>query len=723
MALRNRLLATVAIATLGGLAFLAHQQPSPEKRSPVVDAAKPELSFAQQQAQQDPFFWLEEVEGQKALDWGKQHNETSFARLKNDARFEGIRAEAEKVLTAKDRIAYGSLEGGKVDNFWQDQTNVRGVWRRATQASYKSANTVWETVLDLDQLSKNEGKNWVYKGHNCFGADATRCLVYLSDGGKDAVVVREYDVASKSFVKDGFQTAESKQNVDWFDQDTLLIGTDFGPGTMTDSGYARQIRLWKRGTDLAQAPILLEVGQKDVSARGVGIHRPEGSTILLQRGPDFFTEEWFQLTSDGKVVKLALPLGVDMKGVMNGDLIVALREDWAVAGQSLHKGDLVAVPLAQAAAGKVDQVDVIYAPGETAAIQGVGIAKDAIYLDLLDNVVGRLLVARKGGNGWTQTDIALPANGSLNIVSTDGHSTDVLVNYTNFLQPDTLYIMENGGKPQPIKSLPARFDASGLTTEQRFATSKDGTKVPYFIVHKKGLKADGENPTLLYGYGGFEIALTPAYMSVFGKAWLEQGGTYVVANIRGGGEFGPRWHQAALKEHRQNAYDDFQAVAEDLIKTNVTKPARLGIQGGSNGGLLTGVTMTQRPDLFGAVIVAVPLLDMMRYHTMLAGASWMGEYGDPEKADERAWIAKYSPYQNVRAEVNYPEAFVYTSTKDDRVHPGHARKFVAKLESQNHKVIYYENMEGGHSAAANLKQRAEVTALQVVYLTQKLIDR
>ncbi|GGE62580.1 peptidase [Niveispirillum cyanobacteriorum] len=679
--------------------------------------------FAEAQAKQDPFFWLEEVEGQKALDWGKAHNDKTFARLKNDPRFETIRAEAEKVLTAKDRIAYGSLEGGKVDNFWQDQTHVRGIWRRATLDSYKGADTAWDTILDIDKLSADEGKNWVYKGHNCFGADASRCLVYLSDGGKDAVVVREFDVATKSFVKDGFQTVESKQTLDWMDKDTLLVATDFGPGTMTDSGYARQVRLWKRGTDLAAAPVVLEVGVKDVWARPWGIHRPEGSTILLQRGPDFFTEEWFQLTPDGKVVKLALPLGVDMKGVMNGDLIVALRDDWSVAGKSLKKGDLIAVPLAQAAAGKVEKVDVIYSPGETAAIQGVGIAKDAIYLDLLDNVVGRLVEARKGTSGWTQADIALPANGSLNIVSTDGSSTDVLVNYTNFLQPDTLYIMENGGAPQAIKSLPARFDAANLTAEQRFAVSKDGTRVPYFIVHKKDMKLNGDNPTLLYGYGGFEISMTPAYMSVFGKAWLEQGGAYVVANIRGGGEFGPRWHQAALKENRQRAYDDFQSVAEDLIKTKVTKPARLGIQGGSNGGLLTGVTMTQRPDLFGAVIVAVPLLDMMRYHTMLAGASWMGEYGDPEKADERAWIAKYSPYQNVRKNVKYPEAFVYTSTKDDRVHPGHARKFVAKLESQGHKVMYYENMEGGHSAAANLKQRAEVTALQVVYLTQKLIDR
>ncbi|WP_445376361.1 prolyl oligopeptidase family serine peptidase [Niveispirillum fermenti] len=678
--------------------------------------------FADEQARLDPFAWLEAVEGEKALDWSRQHNDRTFARLKNDPRFEPVRAEAEKVLTARDRIAYGRLEGGKVDNFWQDQTQVRGIWRRTTLDSYRAAEPDWDVVLDIDKLSKDEGRNWVYKGHNCFGADANRCLVHLSDGGKDAVVVREFDVATKSFVQGGFQLPESKQTIDWLDQNTLLVATDFGPGSMTDSGYARQVRLWKRGTDLATAPILLEVGQKDVWARPYAVHRPEGSTILLQRGPDFFTEEWHVLGTDGKLAKLALPLGVDLKGVMDGDLIVALRADWSVAGQDLKKGDLVAVPLSQAAAGTITRVDLIHSPGETAAIQGVGIARDAIYLDLLDNVTGKLLETRKGAGGWTGKEIGLPANGSLSIVSTDGHSTDVLVNYTNFLQPDTLYLLPGGGTPEAIKSLPARFDASPFTAEQRFATSKDGTRVPYFIVHRKDMKADGENPTLLYGYGGFEISMTPAYMSAMGKGWLEQGGTYVVANIRGGGEFGPRWHQAALKENRQRAYDDFQAVAEDLIRTRVTKPARLGIQGGSNGGLLTGVTMTQRPDLFGAVIVAVPLLDMLRYHTLLAGASWMGEYGDPEIPAERSWIARYSPYQNLRANARYPEAFVYTSTKDDRVHPGHARKFVARMEEQGHKVIYYENIEGGHSAAANLKQRAEVTALQIVYLTQKLID-
>jgi len=465
------------------------------------------------------------------------------------------------------------------------------------------------------------------------------------------------------------------------------------------------------------------VGREDVWARPYVVHRPEGTTILLQRGPDFFTEEWHQLRPDGTVAKLALPLTSDLRGVFEGDLIVLLRADWQVAGRTLKKGDLVAVPLAQAAAGAVTDVETIYAPPATAAIQGVGIARDALYLDLLDNVVGRFVSARKGGAGWQLTEVPLPANGNLSIVSTDGFSKDVLVNYTNFLQPDTLYVLPAGGKPEAIKSLPDRFDASPYVAEQKFATSKDGTRIPYFIVHRKDMKADGENPTLLYGYGGFEIALTPAYMSAFGMGWLEQGGVFVVANLRGGGEVGPAWHQAALKANRQRAYDDFQAVAEALIATGITKPARLGIQGRSNGGLLTSVTMTQRPDLFGAVIIGVPLVDMMRYHTMLAGASWMGEYGDPEKPEERAFIAGYSPYQHVQPDARYPEAFVYTSTKDDRVHPGHARKLVAKLESQGHKVLYYENMEGGHAGAANLTQQADVTALQIVYLAQKLKDR
>ncbi|WP_114392482.1 prolyl oligopeptidase family serine peptidase [Oleisolibacter albus] len=709
MVYRKLVMAALAATALTGVPAMA------ETKAPA----------AIQATENDPYLWLEEVEGAKAIDWAKQHNETSFSRLKTDPRFEPLRADAEKILTARDRIAYGSLEGGKVDNFWQDQTNVRGVWRRTTVDGYRKPDTQWDVILDIDALAKAENENWVYKGHNCLPPAGTRCLVNLSRGGKDAVVVREYDVEKKAWVKDGFQLPESKQTVDWADADTLMVATDFGPDTMTDSGYARQVRLWKRGTDLAKAPIVLNVAKTDVWGRPLAIHRPEGTTLLLNRGPDFFTEEWSLLGKDGKVTKLPLPQAIELNGMLDGQLLIGLRDDWSVVGKTFTKGSLVAVPLAELAAGAVKTVSTVYAPSETAAIQQVRVAQDAVYLGVLDNVVGKLLQAKPApkGGGWSVATVEMPANGAVSIVSTDAYSRDVLVNYNSYLVPDTLYLMAGGAKPEAIKSLPARFDAAPFTTEQRFATSKDGTKVPYFIVHAKSMALTGDNPTLLYGYGGFEIAMTPGYLGPLAKSWLQDGGVYVVANIRGGGEFGPRWHQAALKENRQRAFDDFAAVAEDLIKTKVTRPARLGIQGGSNGGLLTGTVMTQRPDLLGAAIVAVPLLDMLRYHKLLAGASWMGEYGNPDIPAERAWIEKYSPYQNVRKDVTYPEAFVYTSTKDDRVHPGHARKFVARLEEQGHPVIYFENIEGGHSAAANLKQRAEVTALQGIYLRQQLIDK
>lgn len=708
---RTMLAAAAAVALISGMPALAQ------------DAGKAGAPAAPVKATDDPHLWLEEVEGAKAIDWAKKQNEETFQRLKGDPRFEPLRADAEAIFTARDRIAYGALEGGQVDNFWQDATNVRGVWRRTSVDSYRTADPKWDIVLDLDALSKAEKENWVYKGHTCLAPESTLCLVNLSRGGKDAVVVREYDAAKKAFVQGGFALPEAKQTVAWADKDTLLVASDFGPDTMTDSGYARQVRLWKRGSDLAKAPILLNVGKTDVWARPAVYQRPEGTTILLNRGPDFFTEEWHVLGKDGKPAKLNLPLGIDLRGVIDGHVLLLLRADWAVAGKNFAKGTLVAVPVAEAAAGTPKTVETILAPSATASIEDVSVAKDAVYIDLLDNVVGKLVAAKRGAKGWTLADVALPGQGSLSITSTDAFSTDVLVNYTNFLQPDTLYLMPAGGKPEAIKSLPARFDSAPYKTEQRFATSKDGTKVPYFIVGPKDMKLDGENPTLLYAYGGFEISQTPRYLSAFGKSWLQAGGVYAVANIRGGGEFGPAWHQAALKENRQRAFDDFIAVGEDLVKTKVTKPARLGIQGGSNGGLLTGVAMTQRPDLFNAVIVAVPLLDMLRYHTLLAGASWMGEYGNPDIPAERAFIGKYSPYQNLKPTVTYPEAFVYTSTKDDRVHPGHARKFVARLEEFGKPVIYYENIEGGHSAAANLKQRAEVTALQLVYLMQKLMEK
>ena len=677
-------------------------------------------------ADDDPYLWLEEVEGEKALEWVHAKNEHSLGMLKSDPRFESLMASALKDYNAPDKIAYGRLLGGAVHNFWQDDKNVRGVWRRTSSRSYATDNPKWVTVLDVDKLAEAEDENWVYKGRDCLAPDFGTCLVELSRGGGDAVVIREFDTVMKRF-QGFFNTDEAKQNMTWVNRDTVLVGTDFGHGTMTDSGYSNQVKIWKRGHPLATARMLHEGSTADMGSFPFSSHRPDGNYVGIVQYPDFFTQVIHIMEGEEdleEMRELILPRAIDHKGIFGDSVIIQLRADWAPRGSApVKSGSLVSVNIQDAMAGIAGRnLAVIYAPSEQTSIDSVQIGKDRIFVSLLEDVKGKLVAATPSKDGWDIAAIDMPANGNISIVSADEWWDEALVNYESFLQPDTLYSVKRGGTPSAVKSLPPRFDASGLVTEQKFATSKDGTQVPYFIVRHKDTKMDGKTPTLLYGYGGFEISLSPSYLAGFNKLWLENGGTYVLANIRGGGEYGPAWHQAALKENRQRAFDDFIAIAENLIASGMTSPKHLGIRGGSNGGLLMGVMFTQRPDLFEAVITAVPLLDMMRYHTLLAGASWMGEYGNPDVPEERAYIAEYSPYQNLKADADYPEVFFYTSTKDDRVHPGHARKMAAKMTDMGKPVIYYENTEGGHSAAANLKQRAFTDALQAVYALKKLSD-
>ena len=673
---------------------------------------------------EDPYIWLEEVEGDQALEWVAERNQHSLSILEADDRFNGLMENALRDYNAQDKIAYGRLLGGVVHNFWQDEKNVRGLWRRASLRSYKSGEPRWVNLMDLDAIAEEEGENWVLKGRQCLAPDFGRCLIELSRGGGDAVVTREYDAVMKRWAPGGFVTQEAKQGVVWVDADTVLIGTDYGEGTMTESGYPNRVKVWRRGYPLTSERLVHEGDVTDVGSFPFASHRADGTYVGVIQSPDFFTQvihiyepETYEMN------QLDLPRAIDFKGIFGNDVIIQLRKDWDIAGQSLKAGSLVSVNIADAIGGSTGaNLKVIYAPAEKASIDAVQIGKDRMYISLLEDVTGKLMTAMPSSEGWTVEAIDTPANGALSIVSADECWDAALFNYESFLQPDTLYAVERGVEPEAVQSLPDRFNPEGYVTEQKFATSADGTQVPYFVIRKADTVMDGKTPTMLYGYGGFEISLTPTYLQGFGKLWIENGGAYVIANIRGGGEYGPAWHQAALKENRQRAYDDFIAVAEDLISTGLTSPRHLGIRGGSNGGLLTGVMATQRPDLFNAVISAVPLLDMMRYHTLLAGASWMGEYGDPDVPEERAFIRAYSPYQNVNPETEYPEMFIYTSTKDDRVHPGHARKMAARLMEYGKPVIYYENTEGGHSAAANLKQRAYTDALQAVYALRQLKD-
>jgi prolyl oligopeptidase len=674
---------------------------------------------------QDPHLWLEEVEGEKALAWVKERNEESLRVLKSDPKFAELEPEARKILLAKDRIPGVSLHGGLLYNFWQDAEHVRGIWRRTEIDSYKQKDPNWEIILDLDKLAKEENENWVWKGFDCRQPEMDRCLLMLSRGGKDAKVVREFDLNKKEFIKDGFTLPEAKSSVSWIDLNTIFVATDFGSGSMSKSGYPIVVKEWRRGTDLSAAKEVFRGTEEDMLAYGGVTVRPEGKYRVLGRYFSFFESESFYLSEAGKTHYVPMPKDANFSSVFRERFIFQLRSDLFLGKKRFPKGSVVALPVASLVEKGKDSLadlEAVFTPTAKRFLLGVSSAKDSLLLSVLDNVKGRILRVNLENGRWQSKEVALTGNGMASVVSTDDFDQRFIAYYTDYLTPTTYYLGDaaRDAKPTELKRSPARFDASGLVSEQREAISRDGTKVPYFLVSKKNLKKDGKNPTLLYGYGGFESPMTPGYYSVSGKLWMEAGGVYVVANIRGGGEFGPAWHQAALREKRQNAFDDFIAVAEDLIKRGITSPRHLGIQGGSNGGLLVGAVYVQRPDLFHAVLCEVPLLDMLRYHLLLAGASWVGEYGNPDVAADREFISKYSPYQNLKANGQYPEVFFLTSTKDDRVHPGHARKMVARMREFGYPVYYYENTEGGHGGAANQEQRILWSSLEFTYLWKKL---
>jgi prolyl oligopeptidase len=668
----------------------------------------------------DPFLWLEDIHAARAMEWVKAQNAKSAAVLQSDPDYRNDYNAILKVMDATDRIPYGNLDHNYVFNFWQDAEHPKGIWRRTTIADYANAQPHWETLLDLDQLAADEKQNWVWKGANC-APSLRHCLISLSRGGGDAVVVREFDLDTRSFMKNGFALPEAKSSITYLNDDTVLFGTDFGPGSMTTSGYPRIVKLWKRGEPLSAARTIYEGETGDVSDNGVVFHGPSGTIPMIERDITFFTSEFYYLLPDGTMLKLPLPLGADLKDAQNGRLIFTLRNDWTPpGGKPIAKGSLVAFPIVSFVKGKMPPTfTVLYTPDAKSSVNEVAAGRDAVFASIYHNVTGSIHVFRSGTDGtWSDTKLNLPADGSTHIVAVNEWGPQAQFNFESYIQPPTLYADAGDNKPVAIKSLPARFDASNLETEQFFATSKDGTKIPYFVTRAKNLT--GPAPTVLYGYGGFEISLTPGYSPNFGMLWLTKGGVFVVANIRGGGEFGPAWHQAAVQQNRQKAYDDFQAVAEDLVKRGITTPKQLGIMGGSNGGLLVSANMVERPDLFGAVVCQVPLVDMIRYTHIGAGASWIAEYGDPADPKARAWILKYSPYQNVRADKTYPPVFFVTATSDDRVTPAHARKMAARMEAQGHDVLFYENTDGGHAAAANHKQAAEMWAQSFVYLKQRL---
>ena len=676
----------------------------------------------------DPYLWLEEVEGAKILGWVKERNAVSEKMLSARPEYAPTRDGILKILDSKDKIPFVSRRGDYLYNFWQDAANKRGLLRRTTLSEYKKPSPSWETVLDIDVLAKQENENWVYAGSQPYGPNTTRALLSFSRGGADASVVREFDFVSKSFVKDGFVLPEAKSNVTWLDADTLLVGTDFGPGSMTDSGYPRTVKLWKRGTPLSAARLIFEGKASDVSV-GASVPRDSVSQhVVLTRAIDFYRGEDY-LWRDGPLSKIDKP--DDANFSIEGEWMrMELRSDWTVGGATHKAGALITAPLVKYLAGE-RVFTTLFSPTATTSLSGTTDTQSHVILSILDNVSTRLEEWTRPNSltgMWTKRTISAPFPGTIStsglhdrLKKNDPLADAYFLSYTDFLTPSTLSLAHAGSDArETLKSQPKYFDASEMKSEQYFATSKDGTKIPYFVVSQKGIKLDSTNPALLNGYGGFEVSEQPGYRGSVGQAWLARGGVYVVANIRGGGEFGPSWHQAAIKNNKQKSYDDFIAVAEDLVARKITQPKHLGIMGGSNGGLLVGAAFVQRPELFGAVVCQVPLLDMQRYHKLLAGASWMAEYGNPEEPSEWAAIEKYSPYHNVKKGVKYPRVLFTTSTRDDRVHPAHARKMVARMMEQGHDVLYYENIEGGHGGAADNTQRAHLLALEYAYLWMQL---
>lgn len=717
----------------------------------------------------DPHLSLEDVTGTDALAWVRARNAETLALHDGPARA-ALEAELLAVLEIDDRIPYPRRRGDHLYNFWRDASRRRGLWRRCSPESFVAGTPEWEVLVDVDALAEDEGESWVWKRAVVLRPHFDRALVHLSRGGADAVVVREFDIAARRFVpaaEGGFELPEAKSDVAWVDADTVLVGTDLGPGSTTDSGYPVDVRVWRRGTPVDEAPVLFAGVPGDVAV-GAGFDPTPGFTMTtIRRATDFHNSLTYVLPGGAEAVRAAAaetppaPVLLDVPtdasvGLHRGWLTLLPREAWTPADREFPAGSLLAIRLDDFLAGSREFEVLVEADAHT-SLQDAAWTRGHLLVTLLTDVVTHIDVLTpppSGAGAWSRRALAgLPGNSTLTVIAADSEGTDeAWIDSSGFLEPSTLWRVDlaslrtedaaasgstedaaaSGGTvgvaasgstvgvAERVRSAPASFDAAGLGVSQHFALSDDGTRVPYFVVRRED--ADGPGPTLLGGYGGFEVSRLPGYAPVLGRAWLERGGTYVLANIRGGGEYGPAWHRAALREKRPRAFEDFAAVARDLVERGITTPDRLAARGGSNGGLLMGVMLTRYPESFGAIVCQVPLLDMRRYHLLLAGASWMAEYGDPENPDDWEFIGRYSPYQHVAdaAERPYPPILLTTSTRDDRVHPGHARKMVARLREAGQPVDYHENIEGGHGGAADNRQVAFVESLTYSWLWDRV---
>ncbi|MEQ9663078.1 MAG: prolyl oligopeptidase family serine peptidase [Parasphingopyxis sp.] len=688
----------------------------------VLLIAAPALAFAQ--AAEDPYLWLEEIQGERALEQVRTWNERTEEDLAATLGFEEHRARALALLNDQNQIAEpDQVQDDMITNFWIDGDHPRGLWRITSREAFLAGDPEWRILIDVGALGEAEGESWVWHGANCLAPDYQRCLVSLSPGGSDADVTREFDIGTGEFVANGFFIPESKGGATWIDADTLLVATDFGEGTMTTSGYPRLVKVWERGTPLTEARTIFEGGVEEISAGGFAMMDGDTRRVFVNRGKTFWTGDVMLYGEDGTLHPVPKPDTADVHDVFDGQLIVLLNEDLEAGGTTFPRGAIVAYDLDSIAAGETPAPSLVMAPSESQAIEEVAATENVLWVKALDDVSGRLFASRRTADGWSQTAIDLADNATVHIVETG--DTVAFATVEGMLTPPTLYAVGEDGTARDIQSLPAQFDASNMIVEQHFATSADGTQVPYFLVAPRD--REGPVPTLVHGYGGFRAAQTPTYLThqpyrsgPLGLFWVEEGNAYVLANIRGGGEYGPAWHEAALRENRQRSFDDFHAVAEDLIARGITTAGQIGISGRSNGGVLVGASANQRPDLYGAVISGSPLDDMRRYSQLLAGASWMDEYGNPDVAEDWAFMQDWSPYQNLTDVDGYPATFYYLSTLDDRVHPGHARKMAAKHQAFGQTFYYREAIEGGHSVGADRAEDAMRAALLLAFLNREL---
>lgn len=669
-------------------------------------------------AQEDPFLWLEDLQGEKSMEWIEGQNQKTISAVEKYPGFQKIYEKSLEIYNSEDRIAYPNIVGEDVYNFWKDSVYERGIWRRTSLENYLTSAPEWETVLNIDSLSKAEKTLWVYKGADIIYPEKDRCMIHLSRRGTDAIEIREFDLETKQFVSDGFFVSESKGSTSWIDKNTMFVMTDFGEGTMTTSGYPRIAKIWHRGTPLSEASTVFEGDSTDIYIGAYSSYTPERRYQFVRRGITFYTANYYA-RENGDLIKLDFPKDVEFDGIFKNQILLQLKSDWDINGQTYGQGAFISIDYDRFLAGDRN-FTLIESPGDRESIVSVRNTENYLLVNKLYNVRGELYKYILADGNWTRIKLDAPDFGNIGLVSTTDESDHFFFTYTNFLTPTSLYFVTEDGNTDRVKSLPSFFDASGMEVQQYEAVSKDGTKIPYFIVQSTDIKYDGSNPTLLYAYGGFEASMEPYYPATMGSAWLANGGVYVLANLRGGGEFGPQWHLSAIKENRYKVNEDMIAVSEDLIRRKITSPDKLGIMGGSNGGLLVGSVFVQRPDLYGAVVCSAPLLDMKRYNKLLAGASWMAEYGNPDKPEEWAYIKEYSPYHNLSSDTDYPKVLFKTSTADDRVHPGHARKMAAKMLSMDKPVYFYENTEGGHSAGVTNRQRAYETALVYSYLWMQL---